>query len=147
MNRCEQLKEKSEIFKPRRKPKALNQIGLALFAGMFIVSGLSHWFFPELYTRIVPPFLPWRPELVWMSGAFEILGGVGALLPLSRRGAAFGLTILLIAMFPANIYVAIYHVPFRGVLGEAWVQWLRLPLQIPLIIWALCYTKVPTAKL
>jgi uncharacterized membrane protein len=91
--------------------------------------------------RIMPPALPWPRALVLISGAAEFLGGAGLLLRKFRRAAAYGLTLLLVAVFPANIYMAAAHVAFPGFLGEAWVQWTRLPLQIPLIAWALYYTK------
>ncbi len=116
-------------------------IGLFLFAALFIVSGLLHFFHPEPYVRIIPPFLPWPRALVQVSGGAEILGGLGLLLQRFRRAAAYGLALLLVAVFSANIYMAVAHVRFPGVMGESWVQWLRLPLQIPLIVWAMYYAK------
>ena len=94
----------------------------------------------------MPPFLPWHKTFVWISGGAEILGGLGLLLQRFRRLAAYGLALLLVAVFPANIYMAIAHVPFPGLMGESWVQWLRLPLQIPLIVWAMYYAKAPRAQ-
>ncbi len=116
-------------------------IGLGLFAGIFVVSGFLHFFRPAPYMRIMPPALPWPRALVLISGAAEFLGGAGLLSRKFRRAAAYGLTLLLVAVFPANIYMAAAHVAFPGFMGEAWVQWARLPLQIPLIAWALYYTK------
>jgi len=84
--------------------------------------------------------------LVQISGGAEILGGLGLLLRRFRRLAAYGLASLLVAVFPANIYMAVAHVPFPGVMGESWMQWLRLPLQIPLIVWALHYAKSPRKR-
>jgi uncharacterized membrane protein len=109
-------------------------------------AGLQHFFFPAPYLRIIPPFLPWPKLLLWVSGAAEIAGGVGLLVARFRRAAAYGLALLLVAVFPANIYMAVAHLPFPGLLGESWVQWLRLPLQIPLILWALRYTKKRSAR-
>jgi uncharacterized membrane protein len=74
---------------------------------------------------------------LWISGAAEIVGGVGLLLPEFRRAAAYGLTLLLVAVFPENVYAAVADVSFPGILGQSWIQWLRLPLQIPLFLWAL----------
>jgi uncharacterized membrane protein len=116
-------------------------IGLVLFASIFIVSGFLHFLLPQPYLRIIPPALPWPKMLLRISGVAEILGGVGLLLPKFRRVAAFGLALLLMAVFPANIFMAVAHVPFPGVMGESWAQWLRLPLQIPLFLWALHYTR------
>ena len=120
--------------------------GLVLFAGVFIVSGFLHFFHPDPYVRIIPSFLPWPKMAVWISGGAELAGGAGLLLRRFRRWAAYGLALLLIAVFPANIYMAVAHVSFPGVLGESWVQWLRLPLQIPLIAWALYYARLPRGQ-
>jgi uncharacterized membrane protein len=116
-------------------------IGLGLFASIFLVSGFLHFFYPAPYVRIMPPMLPWPLMLVRVSGAAEILGGAGLLLRKFRRAAAYGLTLLLVAVFPANVYMAVAHVAFPGLMGEAWVQWARLPLQLPLIAWALYYAR------
>ena len=91
----------------------------------------------------MPPFLPYPKVLVRISGAAEILGGLALLLQRLRRLAAYGLVALLVAVFPANIYMAAAHVPFPGAMGQSWVQWLRLPLQIPLIVWAMYYARSP----
>jgi len=85
--------------------------------------------------------LPWPRAILWISGAAEIMGGAGMLLRKTRRSAAYALAALLVTVFPANIYMAAAHVSFAGILGQSWVQWLRLPLQLPLILWALYYAK------
>jgi uncharacterized membrane protein len=121
-------------------------IGIGLFVSIFLVSGFLHFFYPAPYVRIMPPMLPWPLALVRISGAAEILGGAGLFLRKFRRAAAYGLTLLLIAVFPANVYMAVAHVAFPGLLGKAWVQWGRLPLQIPLIAWALYYARSPKAN-
>lgn len=109
------------------------RIGRWLFAGLFVVSGILHFAMPVSYIRIVPPRLP-RPDLlVLVSGAAEILGGIGLLIPRLRRPAGSGLALLLVAVFPANIYMAIAHSPANGLLGNRWLQWLRLPVQLPLM--------------
>ena len=118
-------------------------IGIAAFASIFLASGFLHFLRPEPYLRIMPPALPWPGALVTISGAAEILGGAGLFLRKFRRAAAYGLALLLVAVFPANIYMAVAHVAFPGIMGESWVQWVRVPLQIPLIAWALYYAKSP----
>lgn len=100
-----------------------------------------HFIVPNAYIRIVPPALPAPELLVIVSGIAEIAGGLGLLLSATRKLAAWGLVLLLCAVFPANVYMAFAHVPFSGFLGNSWLQWLRLPLQIPLIVWAFRYTK------
>jgi uncharacterized membrane protein len=89
----------------------------------------------------MPPYLPWPQGLVAVSGAAEIMGAIGLLTAKWRRMAAYGLALLLIAVFPANIYMAVAHVPFPGVLGQPWLQWIRLPFQFVLVAWALKYTR------
>lgn len=116
----------------------------SLLALFFVVAGIAHFVFPDAYARIVPPYLPQPGLLVLISGIAEIAGGIGILVPITRRLAAFGLVVLLIAVFPANIYMAVAHIPFAGLAGKCWLQWLRLPLQAPLIWWAWQYTRKPT---
>ena len=95
---------------------------------------------------IVPPFLPQPKLLVLLSGLAEMSGGLGILVPKTRRMAAFGLVFLLIAVFPANIYQAVADVPSTGLAGNSWLHWLRLPLQLPLIWWAWRYTRKPESQ-
>jgi uncharacterized membrane protein len=116
-------------------------IGKFSLAALFIVAGVLHFIHPDPFVRIVPPFLPWQEALVAISGAAEILGGIGLLLGRTQRAAAFGLALLLVAVFPANIYMAVAHLPFPGIAGEAWAQWLRLPFQFLLIAWVWRYTR------
>ncbi|WP_254244932.1 DoxX family membrane protein [Hymenobacter sp. BRD67] len=103
--------------------------GLAL---LFVGAGLLHFIRPETYLRIMPPALPAPRLLVLLSGAAEVAGGLGLLLPATRRLAAWGLLALLVAVFPANVYMLTIfeklHIP-------AWLAWARLPLQ-PLLMWA-----------
>ncbi len=113
-----------------------------LLAAFFVGAGILHFVVPETYVRIVPPAFPEPRLLVLISGVAEIAGGIGLLLPFTKRAAAWGMALLLVAVFPANIYTAVSHVPFSGFFGQGWVQWLRLPLQIPLILWTLRYSKL-----
>ena len=115
--------------------------GRILLAVFFVIAGCMHFVFPDAYIRIVPPALPAPGLLVAVSGIAEIAGGLGLLWPATQRPAAWGLVLLLCAVFPANVYMAVDHVPFPGLLGNSWIQWLRLPLQIPLIVWAFRCTK------
>jgi uncharacterized membrane protein len=101
-----------------------------------------HFVAPDVYVRIVPPALPWPRLIVLISGIAEIAGGLGLLIPFTLRPAAWGLLVLLVMVFPANVYTAVAHVPFPGIFGKSWAQWLRLPLQIPLIYWVWRYTRL-----
>jgi uncharacterized membrane protein len=116
-------------------------IGRILLAVLFLAAGSLHFFIPQLYLKVVPPYLPAPRLLVSLSGAAEILGGFGLLIPSTVRIAAWGLIALLIAVLPANIYMATAHLPAPGIMGQSWAQWIRIPLQLPLIYWAWLYTK------
>lgn len=113
----------------------------------YIVAGILHFVVPELYVQIVPPSLPFRLELVYLSGIAEILVGVGVLVPRTRRLAAWGVIALLVAVFPANVYMATHDVVIQGAPGggdpSALARWGRLPLQAVLIAWAWWYTQSP----
>lgn len=116
-------------------------IGCVLLAVLFLVSGSLHFLIPQVYLSIVPPYLSAPLTLVYLSGAAEFLCGTGLLVPATRRAAAWGLIALLIAILPANIYMATAHVAAPGIMGHRWAQWLRIPLQLPLIYWAWLYTR------
>jgi uncharacterized membrane protein len=115
--------------------------GRTILGILFIVAGSLHYFASEIYVKIMPPYLPWHLALVYVSGAAEVLGGVGLFVPPVRHAAAWGLVALLIAVMPANVYMATAHLPAPGIMGQSWAQWLRLPLQLPLIYWAWLYTR------
>lgn len=108
------------------------RIALALF---FAVGGLNHFVSPASYLAIIPPVLPWPLALVYLSGAAEIAGGLGVLWPNTRKIAALGLIVLLIAVFPANIYAALHGMQIGGRAIPPWLLWARLPLQALLIAW------------
>lgn len=112
----------------------MKTLSLGLIALIFVAAGVLHFVRPGPFVRIVPPFLPFPRALVYLSGVAEILGGLGVLVPALRPWAGIGLVVLLIAVFPANLYMAI--APERAGFGIApvWL-WLRLPLQFVLIAW------------
>ena len=101
-----------------------------LFSGFLVFAGVLHFITPQTFVDIIPPALSsYGLSLVYISGVFEILGGVGLLVPRTRRLAGWGVIALLIAVFPANIYMAINDVPFRGEQISDGVRWGRLPVQ------------------
>ena len=102
-----------------------------MLAALFVGAGLLHFLKPTLYLRIMPPALPAPRLLVLLSGVAEVAGGLGLLLPATRRWAAWGLLALLLAVFPANVYMLQIHAQLHL---PAWVAWARLPLQ-PLLMW------------
>ncbi|OZC03337.1 DoxX family protein [Rubricoccus marinus] len=107
---------------------------LGLLAVGFIGAGVMHFVRPRMFTQIVPPQLPAPQTLVAVSGAAEVLGGVGLLIPRLRKAAGWGLVALLAAVFPANIYMATVAERFAS-LAPAWVLWARLPLQPLAMLW------------
>ncbi|MEO8637210.1 MAG: DoxX family membrane protein [Gemmatimonadales bacterium] len=113
-----------------------------LLAVLFLTGGVLHFVIPALYIGIMPPWLPKPALLVAISGAAEIAGGIGLLLPTTRRAAAIGLILLLVAVFPANIQMLLLY-RARGVAwwGEL-LLWLRLPLQF-LLIWGVWRVSRP----
>ncbi|MES2694003.1 MAG: DoxX family membrane protein [Verrucomicrobiota bacterium] len=104
---------------------------LAVF---FVVGGLNHFRDPAIYLGMMPPWLPWPVAMNAISGAAEILGGLGLLVPATRRAAGWGLLALLVAVFPANVHVALQgHMP--GTSFSPLVLWLRLPFQLLFMLW------------
>lgn len=97
---------------------------------LFTAAGVLHFVITNQYMRIMPPYLPWPRFLIYVSGAAEIAGGLGMFLPSTRRVAAWGLIALLVAVFPANVYMA-----QARLMGPQWALWARLPLQVVLICW------------
>ncbi|HKX33356.1 MAG TPA: MauE/DoxX family redox-associated membrane protein, partial [Blastocatellia bacterium] len=79
-----------------------------LLAFLFVAAGILHFIKPEMYVRIMPRYLPWPLLLQYVAGAFEILFGVMILIPKYRRLGAWGLILLLLAVFPANIQMALH---------------------------------------
>lgn len=109
-----------------------------LLAIFFMLAGLNHFINAPFYLKIMPPYLPWPFALVYLSGFFEIAGGLLLLIPRLTRIGAWGLVVLLIAVFPANIHMAFNHELFPEYHPVA--LWLRLPFQIVLIAWCYWYT-------
>jgi uncharacterized membrane protein len=108
---------------------------------LYVVAGLLHFVVPALYARIVPPVLPAPLALVYLSGIAEVAVGIGVLVPRTRRYAAWATMALLVAVFPANVYMAVSMVPVMpGGDPSAAARWARLPLQGVLILWAYWYT-------
>jgi uncharacterized membrane protein len=112
---------------------------LAAFAMAYI--GTSHFTDPDTFVAIVPAFLPAKLALVYISGAAEIAGGLGLLHSATRRAAAWGLILLYIAVFPANINMAINHLPLGERSVPDWLLWARLPLQAVFIAVAYWFTR------
>lgn len=112
-------------------------------AALFLVSGIGHFARDDMYIRLMPPYLPYRAELVYLSGVIEVVLGVLLLFRRTQRVAAWGLVVTLVAIFPANVYAALTAgTPNEAMPGvSVALAWLRLPVQPLLVAWAYWYTK------
>jgi len=119
-----------------RVVKTLSKI---VFGSFFVLAGVMHFVTPDFFLRIMPPYLPGHLEIVYLSGVFEIALGALLWIPRFTRLAAWGLIALLIAVFPANIYV---YQNQEELFPEtpAGFQLMRLLFQGVFILWAYWYT-------
>lgn len=121
---------------PEQRTRRYGLLALSLF---FVAAGVNHFASPEFYVRIMPPYLPAHLELVYLSGVLEILGGVAVLIPALRTLAGWGLVLLLLAVFPANIHMALHPGQFSDL--SPFALYARLPLQFLFIAWAYWVTR------
>ncbi|MEM7035332.1 MAG: MauE/DoxX family redox-associated membrane protein [Bacteroidota bacterium] len=113
-----------------------------LLGGLMVLAGLNHFRDPDFYLKIMPPFLPWHEFLVALSGVFEVVLGLMVFVPQWRKLAIWGIIALLIAVFPANIYMALENGAMMG--DDGWqpiIAWARLPLQFLLIYWVYSHRR------
>lgn len=113
---------------------------LALTALFFLTGGVLHFVLIDYFMAIMPAYLPWHRELVQISGVFELLGAVGILLPATRTWAAWGLIALCVAVFPANLNMAMHPDQFSSI--PLVLLYARLPLQL-FIIWVIAKAGLP----
>jgi uncharacterized membrane protein len=127
---------------PARALSPLDRALLGLLAVGMVAIGATHFTTPEPFVRIVPPWLPAPRALVYVSGFFEIAGGLGVLLPATRKAAAWGLVALFVCVFPANVYMATSGVqPLPDQPVPEWAAWARLPFQLVFVAWAHRFTR------
>jgi uncharacterized membrane protein len=117
----------------------IKRIVKVVFALIFILAGILHFVKTDFFMRIMPPYIPWHLFWVYLSGVFEIIFGIMLLIPKFSRMAAYGLVVLLIAVFPANIYMAM-NPQFFPEFGSTGL-YLRLAFQFVLIAVAYWLTK------
>jgi uncharacterized membrane protein len=117
------------------RPRRAGRISRRILGGFFIGAGLNHFLSPRFYEAMVPPSLQdERKRIVLLSGVAELLGGLGVLIPSTRRLSGVGLIALLAAVFPANLYMAREPERFKKV--PRWALYARLPLQPLMMLWA-----------
>ncbi len=123
------------------KPNNTQLVARIITGLLFVFAGIVHFVRPEFYEEVMPPMLPGPRQLIYISGFFEILGGVGLWSSRFKRPAAWGLIALLVAVYPANIYHAIKREEFPGFLGSAAYHIIRLPLQAVMVWWVWRFTR------
>ena len=125
-----------KLFKlPKGIRRKIVLLSLAIF---FIYFGFDHFINPDFYLSIMPPSFPLHHEAVYISGLFEIIGGMGILIYRFRKIAGWGLFALLIAVYPANIYMAVTPSAFPDI--PIFILYLRLGLQFIFLYWAYTIT-------
>ena len=129
------LGKRRGIGTPRSWMRALIALGFLGSAGLHFTATATE-------ARLIPEFLPWRRELVLISGAAEVIGALGLLYPPTRKASAYGLVALLIAVFPANINHAVQNIQLGGFMDSRSYQWGRLPFQA-LFIWVTLWSAKP----
>jgi uncharacterized membrane protein len=113
-----------------------------VLATLMIVLGVLHFVAVDAFAQIVPPALPFPRVLVWISGVFEIALGLALIPERTRRMAGFCLVALYVAVFPANVYMAVADVRIGDLPPvPPWLLWARLPLQVVFIAWALWVSR------
>ena len=113
--------------------------GLYAQVVLYVLAGINHFLRPGMYRSIVPHILPWRDQIVWLSGVAEIICGLLLLFPATRTLGGWCIMALLIAVFPANIQMLLNFIKTNN--PYTWIAWLRLPVQFVLIYWAYHYTR------
>ena len=108
---------------------------------MYVFIGIRHFLDPQYFLHIVPPQLPFKLFLVYLTGVIEVVGGAAILSPKSRKVGAYLLMFLLVSVFPANIYLYASETP-QDLLGISKIDALiRMPFQAPLILLAFWHSK------
>ena len=127
-----------------QKMMFLKKITLFIMSFFYISTGAKHFIEPEWFLYIIPPYLIFIGlELVYLSGIFEIILGLLLLFPKYRRISAYGIILLLIAVYPANIYLAFNEVPQQQIgISSFAASWVRLPIQFIFIGLAYMHSKI-----
>lgn len=125
--------------------RRLRLVSLITMSIFYLLAGINHFYRPDFYMQMMPPYVPAHAEAVFFSGVAEVLLAIGLLVPRTRALAAWGVIALLIAVFPANVHMAIHQVPVGDPPVSSWLLWLRLPFQAVLVAWAWWHTQDPDA--
>jgi uncharacterized membrane protein len=111
---------------------------LYFMAVLYVLAGINHFRVPRLYKRMIPPVLPYTKLINILSGLAEVVLGLLLCVPEYTEFAAWGIIVMLVAIFPSNVYM---YLSDKAALGlPKWVRLIRLPFQLALIWWAYQYT-------
>ena len=123
--------------------KKIKNISIIIMSFFYIYVGIQHFIDPSWFVQIMPPYLPFHYEAVYISGFFEIIFGMLILVPKTRYVASWGLILLLISVYPANIYLAFNEAPQQAIgISQFFASWIRLPIQFIFIGLAYWHSKV-----
>ena len=131
----------------QRGERAGRRVARVMLGATFIGAGTLHFVRPQWYEAIMPPYVPWHRELVYASGVAEIAGAVGVLVPREdvQRYAGWWLVATLLAVFPANVHMAINPGDYKKISPA--LLWGRLPVHGAFIAWALLATRPAPRRL
>jgi len=113
---------------------------LYVMALLYVLAGINHFRKPELYYKIIPPFLTNKKFINELTGSLEIMLGIYLCIPVFSNLAAISLIVLLILIFPSNVYMATNEKAHLGI--PKWILYMRLPFQMVLILWDYHYTNL-----
>jgi uncharacterized membrane protein len=116
------------------------RLPLLIIALFFLVGGIGHFISAGFFIMAMPDYLPYHQELVLISGVFEVLGAIGLLVPKTRLLAGYGLIALILAVYPANINMALHPEKYHNI--SVFFLYLRLPMQL-LFIWFVWWAIAP----
>jgi uncharacterized membrane protein len=115
------------------------KVSLYIMSVFYLAAGIYHFVNPMFYKKIMPPYLPWHFPLIYLSGAAEIVLGVFLLPVRTRKLAAWGIFVLLVVVFPANVQMLLNYREEEN--PDVWIAIVRLPLQLLLIWGAYLFTQ------
>ena len=123
--------------------KKIKIISLYVMAVFYTLAGINHFINPDGYLRLIPEYLPNHELLNCLAGVFEVVFGLALLFPSSRRWAAWGIILMLLAFIPAHIYfIEMNSCVENGICLPPWTGWFRLLIIHPiLLVWAFLFTR------
>lgn len=116
--------------------------GRIAMSAMLLFTAIAHAAFTKGMTMMLPPFVPYKTALVYLTGVIEVVAAVALLLPPTKEIAGWWLIVFFLLILPANIYAAMHHIDYQkgtaGGSGPTYL-WFRVPLQLFFIVWVYCF--------